>query len=149
MSKQIAVEACPRVHFIDEGLIDIEGIKIWCSAISPFFCNWAWNRYPGEEIQKHWDLIPNDVSVVVSHGPCYGILDGIPEFNKRLGELSERHVGCPQLLKKILEIKPKVHLCGHIHEARGEVHQSGIHFINASICDENYRAVNLPIIFTL
>src|ERR1035437_3366696 len=53
LSKEIAEKACPGVYFIDEGLIEIEGKKIWCFAITPFFCNWAWNRHRGEEIKKH------------------------------------------------------------------------------------------------
>lgn len=148
LSKQIATDACPRVHFIEEGLVEIEGIKIWLSAIQPFFCNWAYNRYPGEDIQKHWDRIPS-CDIVVTHGPCHGLLDGIPEFDMRKGEMVIRHVGCPQLLEKLLEMKPKVHISGHIHEGWGEIHHSGIHFINASICDENYNATNKPIVFEI
>lgn len=147
--KLMAEEACPRVHFIDEGLLEIEGHKIWCSAITPYFCNWAWNRYPGEEIQKHWDLIPSSVDILVTHGPCYGILDGVLEFNVALGETTVRHVGCPQLLKKVLEIKPKVHLCGHIHGAAGSLIRDGVQFINASICDEQYKPTNFPYIITI
>ena len=149
LSKQVALEACPRVHFIEEGLIEIEGTKIWLSAIQPFFCNWAYNRYPGQDIQKHWDRIPHGMDIIVTHGPCYGILDWVPEFNIPKGEMDVRHVGCPQLLKKVFEVKPKAHICGHIHESYGEVHQSGIHFINSSICNEDYKAVNAPIIFEI
>ena len=150
LSKQIALEACPRVHFIEEGLVEIEGVRIWCSAIQPYFCNWAYNRYPGTEIQKHWDLIPTEkIDIIATHGPCYGILDWIPYFNNIKGEMDVRHAGCPQLLKKVLEVKPKYHLCGHIHEGRGEFKQDGIHFINSAICDENYKAVNAPIVFEI
>lgn len=149
LSKLIALEACPRVHFIEEGLVEIEGVRIWCSAIQPFFCNWAYNRYPGEDIQRHWDLIPNNLDIMVIHGPCHGILDWIPYFNNTKGEIDVRHVGCPQLLQKTLEIKPKAFICGHIHEAYGEVYKNGIHFINAAICDENYKAVNTPIVFEI
>jgi Icc-related predicted phosphoesterase len=130
-SRQIALEACPRVHFIDEGLVEIEGLKIWCSAITPWFHNWAWNRYPGDEIQHHWDKIIS-ADVVVTHGPCYGILD----------QVNGRNAGCPQLLEKILEIKPKVHICGHIHPGYGSLVRDGIRFFNAAICNDDYKAVN-------
>lgn len=140
--KQLALEECPRVHFIDEGLVEIDNLKIWCSAITPWFHNWAWNRYPGEEIKKHWDLIPNNIDIVVTHGPPYGILDGVPEFNNSSGEVEIRHCGCPQLLKKIIEIKPKLHIFGHIHFSHGIFKNDNTTFINASICDEEYKPTN-------
>ena len=136
LSKQLANSFCPRAIFIDEGLVELENLSIWYSAITPYFCNWAWNRFPGEDIQKHWDRIPQ-VDIIATHGPCYGILDYIPSQNK--------HVGCPQLLQKVLEIKPKIHCGGHIHEGRGIVKQDNIQFINSSICDEDYKAIHSPI----
>lgn len=149
-SKELAEKACPGVHFIDEGLVEIEGKKIWCSAITRFFCNWAWNRYPGEEIQKHWDLIPTSgIDIIATHGPCFGILDWIPEWNHDTEEMDLRHVGCPQLLAKVLEVKPKFVLSGHIHPAYGKETHHGITFINSSICDDSYKAVNKPIIFEI
>lgn len=147
--KDIALKECPSAHFIDEGLIEIEGTKIWTSAITPFFCNWAWNRYSGEDIQKHWDRIPAGIDIVVTHGPCYGILDGVERFNGQKCEFEIEHCGCPQLLDKVLEIKPKFHIGGHIHEGYGTYSRDGITFINASICDKNYRPVNKPIVFEI
>lgn len=153
LSKQIAEEACPGVHFIDEGLVEIEGKNIWCSAITPFFCNWAWNRYPGENIQKHWDRIPNTeknpLHILVTHGPPYGILDEVKGFYGKNGEYEPKNCGCPQLLKKVLEIKPEVHIFGHIHPAFGSLIREDIRFFNASICDDSYKAVNPVTIFEL
>lgn len=146
-SKELAEKACPGVYFIDEGLVEIEGLRIYCSAITPFFHNWAWNRYPGEEIQKNWDRIPENIDILATHGPAYGILDGVPEYNSLTNKVGLRHCGCPQLLKKIQEIKPKFHLFGHIHEAFGTHSESGITYINSSICDGQYKANNHPIIF--
>ncbi len=148
--KKIALEACPRVHFIDEGLVEIEGLRIWCSAITPWFHNWAWNRYPGPEIQQHWDKIPPGVDVIVTHGPPHGILDSVPDFNGQTFKWEERHCGCPQLLGKILEVRPRVHIFGHIHPCGGkQIHRDGITFINAAICDDDYRAVNAPVVLEI
>jgi Icc-related predicted phosphoesterase len=139
-AKIIAETACPRVFFIEEGLIDIENIKIYCSAITPFFCNWAYNRHRGEEIRKHWDKIPLDIDVLVTHGPIRGVLD----------YCHREHVGCSDLAKKIHELKNlKFHAFGHIHEGYGIHKENGITFINASICDERYLPINKPIVFNL
>lgn len=141
VSKQIALEACPRVNFIDEGLIEIDGVKIWCSAITPFFHNWAWNRYRGDEIKKHWDKIPNDIDVLITHGPPAGVLDKCPDG---------RRVGCDNLYNRIYHLKNlKMHAFGHIHDSYGTQVIGNVTFINASICNEEYKATNLPITYEL
>jgi Icc-related predicted phosphoesterase len=147
-AKQIAEEACPGVHFIDEGLIEVEGLKIWCSAITPYFCNWAWNRHE-EDIKEHWDKIPDGMDIIATHGPVWMILDSFPAFDNQLGEWIIRHVGCQELYARVLEVNPKVHICGHIHESYGTVVHNGIAFINASICNKDYKAVNAPIVFEI
>lgn len=134
-ARLIAQEACPDVHFIDEGLVEIGNLKIWCSSISPWFYDWAWNRARGNEIKRHWDLIPNDVDIIVTHGPPYGILD----------KVNGNHVGCEDLLNRIKDIKPLIWAGGHIHEGRGVHEFNGTTFINASVCDELYAPIHSPI----
>jgi Icc-related predicted phosphoesterase len=137
-AKKIALEACPHVHFIDEGLVEIDGIKIYCSAITPMFFNWAWNRARGEEIKAHWDMIPMDTNILISHGPPYGILDIVPWVD---GTPKER-VGCQDLLDAVKRIKPDLHIFGHIHHSHGEHHEDGTSFYNVSIYDERYAPSN-------
>lgn len=128
----------PGIIYLNDSGITIEGIHIWGSPVTPWFYNWAFNRQRGAAIQKHWDLIPNEVDILITHGPVYQILDKT---------LSRQHVGCIDLLQKVMEIKPKYHIFGHIHEAYGVLHQEGIQFINASVLDVNYRLVNQPVEF--
>lgn len=145
-AKQLVLENAPRIHFIYEGPLEIEGVKIWCCSITPFFCNWAWNRQRGEEIKKHWDRIPDDTQVLVTHGPPKGILDLVgPEgFN-----YNER-VGCNDLFNKIQTLKQlRLHIFGHIHGASGEQNFNGVTYLNASICDERYMSTNPIRIFEL
>jgi len=133
-AKELALSVCPAVYFMDEGLVEIEGLKIWCSAITPEFFHWAWNRNRGEDIKRHWDLIPEGTNILVTHGPAYGILDSVLYANSDFKE----HVGCVDLADAIKRIKPDVHICGHIHSAHGQVHIDGTSYYNASICDEIY-----------
>jgi Icc-related predicted phosphoesterase len=119
----------------DDGVV-IEGIRIWGSPIQPWFFDWAFNRQRGEEIKVHWDLIPTDTDILITHGPPYGILD-----KTKHGE----HVGCEELLKSVDQIQPKIHVFGHIHEGYGIQKNSFTSFINASVLDVNYRLVNAPI----
>lgn len=135
LAKEIAEKECPGVFFIDEGLVEIEDLKIWCSAVTPWFFNWAWNRYPGNDIQRHWDKISLNTEILVTHGPPYGILDLVPDG---------RHAGCSQLLAKIKELKDlRLHAFGHLHmnNLGKEMIVDNVTFVNAAICNEKYEPI--------
>jgi Icc-related predicted phosphoesterase len=137
-AKEIANKECPGVFFIGDGeTIDIEGVKIFASAVTPYFCNWAWNKHPGSDIQSEWDKIQPGTDIVATHAPSYGILD----------LCRDGHVGCPQLGRKLEEIRPKYHFHGHIHEGYGFEYVSRYNttVYNASICDGMYIPNNSPI----
>lgn len=142
MAKGLALEACPRVHFIDEGLVEIDGVKVWCSAWTPWFHNWAWNAQRGDEIKKHWDLIPDDVDILVTHGPPVNVLDEVRQ--KMFDGEHVEHVGCWDLARAVERIKPDLHFFGHIHGGYGQLHKDGTSFYNSSCCDEMYMATNAP-----
>lgn len=137
-AKQIAFDACPRAYFMDEGLVELNKIKIWCSAITPNFFNWAWNRARGEEIRKHWDLIPDDTNILVTHGPPHGILD----MTYFVDGTPRDQVGCQDLLEVVKRIKPDLHVFGHIHRSHGQHHEDGTSFYNVAICDDMYCPTN-------
>lgn len=144
LSKNLAEQECPGVFFIDEGLIVIKGIRIWCSAITPEYLNWAWNRARGEEIKEHWDKIPNDIDILVTHGPPYLILDKAYKHHPAGHKIEVFH-GCVDLLNKIRTIPTlKHHFFGHIHESHGNHTQDGIMFWNAAICNSRNWPVNPP-----
>jgi len=130
----------PSVTYLNDSGIEVAGIKIWGSPITPWFFDWAFNRQRGVEIKKHWDLIPKDTDLLITHGPAHGILD-----KTKTGVVA----GCEELLKKINETDIKVHLFGHIHEGYGERFVNGVHYINASVLDIRYRQVNAPVTFDL
>ena len=127
------------IYLQDSGTT-LNGIKIWGSPVTPWFYNWAFNRHRGEAIRKHWEKIPADTDLLITHGPVYGFLDTV---------LNEQHAGCPDLLRTVLTIKPKVHVFGHIHESYGVIKRSGIKFVNASQVNEHYELVNKPVVFDL
>ena len=127
-----------NVIYLNDCGVNIEGISIWGSPISPWFYDWAFNRQRGAEIKKHWDLIPEGTDILITHGPAFGILD------HTIGGL---HVGCEELKAKIETINPKAHICGHIHEAYGQKKTADTLFINASVLDVRYQMVNEAIGF--
>lgn len=126
------------IYLNDSGIV-INGIKIWGSPVQPCYYNMAFNRERGDEIQEHWNLIPHDTDILVTHGPAYGVLDE---------NFEDENVGCKDLLHRLLEIKPKYFVFGHIHECFGMTENKGIRFINACVLDRKYNLVNNPVAFS-
>src|ERR1051326_6399549 len=60
-------------YLCDSGT-EFEGLKIWGSPYTPEFMIWAFMLTP-EQDMTHWDKIPDDVDILITHGPPYGIMD--------------------------------------------------------------------------
>lgn len=127
------------VYLKDSG-IELMGKKIWGSPWQPEFCNWAFNLERGAELKAKWDLVPRDTNILITHGPVEGLLDLCPDG---------RRVGCKELFDAVQEIKPELHICGHIHHSYGMLNFNGTTFVNASSCDEKYMPINKPIMIEL
>jgi Icc-related predicted phosphoesterase len=91
-------------------------------------------------MKAKWDAIPDNTDILVTHGPPYGYLD-IP------GGQNALRVGCEMLRYRVDEIKPKIHVFGHIHGSYGHYFNGHTHFFNASILNERYMYANLPFTF--
>lgn len=98
------------IIYLENDSIEIDGVKIWGSPITPNFgMGWAFNK-SRETINRVWDTIPEDSDIVVTHGPPKGILDLSYNRNNEL-----EYCGCSALRKRILKLEPKLSLFGHIH----------------------------------
>jgi Icc-related predicted phosphoesterase len=85
-------------------------------------------------------MIPVGTDVLITHGPAFGLHDIV---------VNGTNTGCKDLLQRIIEVKPKVHVCGHIHEGYGSIKKGETRFINASVLNESYELVNKPIVFEI
>lgn len=143
----------PDIHYLNDSSIELYGLKIWGSPITPWFHNWAFNRYRSQGkdyvaggIKQHWNKIPNDTDILVVHGPPRGKGDLIVNKFRRSGE--NPNVGCDDLMDAIKRVQPKIVCFGHIHEGYGVIEEDNITYINASCLNEDYEPVNIPIIQT-
>lgn len=127
-----------NIHYLCDSGFEFEGLKIWGSPYTPTFLNWYFMRERGNDIKKHWDLIPAGLDILVTHGPPYGIFDET---------INKTHAGCEELKKAVQErVRPRIHCFGHIHEGGGSIGEiEGITYINCSYVDERYRPVYSPI----
>jgi len=112
-------------------------IKIWGTPWHPEFFDWAFNLPRGEKLKEKWDMIPLNTDILITHGPPFGKLDYVKYPNQ--------NVGCEELMKRVEEIKPKIHVFGHIHEGYGYVFDGNTHFINAAVLNGRYEYRNKPV----
>jgi Icc-related predicted phosphoesterase len=97
------------------------------------------------DIDEKWARIPRGgrVDVLVTHSPPFGILDCAYQ-PKRPTEgtcavcgrehYNFRHWGSDSLLRRVQEdVRPQVHLFGHVHDDPGTVERDGITFANAAV----------------
>ena len=129
----------PGVTYLRDSGCVIDGVRFWGSPWQPWFHDWAFNLDRGPALGAKWALIPDDVQVLVTHGPRHGILDTVawPRGAR---------VGCEALAARIPSLGAlRVHVFGHIHEAHGVEVTGGVTYVNACVCDLGYAPANAPV----
>jgi len=113
-------------------------VSVYGSPWQPEFYNWAFNLPRNAyELKEKWGNIPSNTDILITHGPAYGYVDkviGRPE-----------NLGCELLTDRIKEIKPKIHVCGHIHTGYGYTFDGDTHYINAAVLNESYNYHHKPL----
>jgi Icc-related predicted phosphoesterase len=122
------------IIYLDNAQVEIEGIKIWGSPYTPRYGGWSFMKERGDEMSRIWKMIPEDTDILITHGPPMNILD----FTLR----GKVNAGCWDLAHKIKQIKPKLHLFGHVHEGYGTHFDGTTRYYNSSILDVDYQFTN-------
>lgn len=117
-----ARELVTNAQYLQDEATEIAGVRFWGSPWQPRFMDWAFNLDRGEPLAEKWAMIPDDTDVLVTHGPPHGIRD----------LAYERNCGCEELLLRVREVQPRVHVFGHIHECPGVEQQGATIFVNAA-----------------
>lgn len=103
------VEWPKNVHYLDDSLSEVNGMKVYGTSWCPHNMNGAW-EVDDDKLEEEFSKIPEGLDVLVTHVPPKGEgldLDHDTAFNN--------HFGSEALTKAILEKKPKIVLCGHVH----------------------------------
>lgn len=123
-----------NIIYLEDEFTLVAGAKIYGSPAQPEFCNWAWNYERGAEIKAVWDKIPENMDMLITHGPPHHILDWV----------GRDRVGCEDLRNTLDRVQPQVHVFGHIHAGHGKAQtfvQGGrtTQCYNAAIVNEAYK----------
>lgn len=125
----------PWTYLEDSG-VEINGLKIWGSPWQLPFFDWAYNMEE-EELAKKWALIPDDTDILLTHSPPYGYGD----------RTRDGHCGSKSLRDRIEQVRPKLHVFGHVHVGYGVTSLDGMHLANAALVDSRYQLKNAPLHF--
>ncbi len=134
--------ALSNAHYLLDSSCRAQGLTFYGAPWTPEFMGWHF-MLPrgGHELKTHWDKIPEDLDVLLTHGPPAGKLD----FSK----YQKTGVGDELLRDAVMEKKPRYHCFGHLHESYGGAQGEFTQFINCSIMDRGYRPVNEPVVLEI
>ena len=119
-------------------------ISVWATPWSNQFMNWAFMKAPAA-LKAIYAQIPKRIDILVSHQPPFG--HGDHNFNLWSGRVE--HLGSRELLEAIDRVRPKLVICGHIHDGHGRTEHGEIPIDNVSVVDEQYRLVHEPTVIDL
>jgi Icc-related predicted phosphoesterase len=128
----------PSLIYLEDSKYEIGELSIWGSPWSRQFGSWAFMTNE-LQLERIYNSIP-EVDIILSHNPPYGCGDRV---------VSGEYVGSSDLRSKIKAIKPKLVVCGHIHEGFGHYKIGECLVKNASLMNEFYEFVNKPMYLEL
>jgi Icc-related predicted phosphoesterase len=141
--KNRSVPPLPWHLLIDQG-IELFGLKIYGSPWQTRFFDWAFNA-DEDSMEKKWNDIPDDTDILVLHGPPHGYGDlAWSGVGKEMV-----NTGSPSLTQRILDIKLKLAVAGHIHGGYGVYKVGDTTIANVSLLNEQYVMTNKPFSFEL
>lgn len=120
------------IEFMHKREVIVDGLKFYGDSIMPRFGDWCYMT-DRSKTNKHWEQIPIDTNVLLTHTPPKGILD-LSERRDRTLEFC----GDSALLKRVQKLPElKAHLYGHIHDNNdcknnGIINRDNVIFSNAS-----------------
>lgn len=130
--------------YLQDSSVQYEGLRIWGSPWQLYYFGWAFNLYE-PDLKKKWESIPDDIDILVVHGPPHGYGDLTPDG---------RRTGSQSLLERISALKKlKLVVTGHIHDSYGvynlRIDDRVIPIANSSLLNEQYELENEPLVFEL
>jgi Icc-related predicted phosphoesterase len=125
--------------YLQDQTTTVNGLVIHGTPWTPTFFDWAFMK-EDEFLWGYWSAIPDNVDILLSHGPPYGVCD--ETFYQGV---SGGSVGSKSLRQAVIHKRPKIIICGHIHDGYGFdviMGEKSILVYNVSIMDEIYAPTN-------
>jgi Icc-related predicted phosphoesterase len=143
-------EFFPAIYLVHEEA-EVNGYRVFGSPYSSCIfvpSAWSFDYDPkGPRSEGLWSQIPDNLDILITHGPPKGILDKVDRTNPR----EDEHVGDVNLLYHVKRALPRAHIFGHIHEGAGSYISDlwTTKFYNACVCNGKYKPMNPVTVFDL
>ncbi len=133
------------IDYLCDSGTEYKGLKIWGTPWTPWFdgVNPKCKAFMDSEIylEKRFSLIPNNLDILITHGPMLHILDA---------NYDGYACGSKALRGAVDRARPRFLVCGHIHEQGNNqlmYKHTGTYTwcINCSHVNEVYEPINKPI----
>ena len=111
------------ITYLRDALIEIDGIRIYGTPWTEELFGYSF-ELPEDELIRKWQQIPTDVDILITHIPPLSVLDRVKAGN---------HQGSASLARRLVDVKPLLHLFGHIHESYGCLQRENGWSVNAAI----------------
>lgn len=148
------LENTERLIYLQDQAAEVCGLKLWGTPWQPWFYSWAFNapERNGEAfLREKFSLIPNDTDIIICHGPPYGAGDSDPPnayLHLDPSYDSQPRIGSRALAAAIRRVRPRLMVCGHIHNGYGEYEfaRCPTKIVNAALVNNKYEPVNAPVV---
>jgi predicted phosphohydrolase len=128
--------------YLQDSEVTVEGLTIWGAPWTPLFNDWYFMFPRGSQrLRERWSLIPKQLDILLTHGPPEGKLDFSDYFHMPQG--------CGLLRERVMDVQPRYHIFGHMHEEYGFAQGEHTVFVNCSTCDRDYFPHNPPIVLDI
>jgi len=98
------------IIYLEDNIVIVDNLSIYGNPYTPQFGQWAFMK-DRVKLDRYWPkAMPAHVDILITHGPPKGILD--KSYSR---ENVFECCGDKSLLNRVMEVKPKYHLFGHIH----------------------------------
>jgi Icc-related predicted phosphoesterase len=149
--------------YLNVATAKFDSLKVFGSPWQNWFYDWAFNapKPPDGEgfLAKVYESIPDDVDIIVTHGPPFGGDPRWPhlaDYTRPFGGRPAEHVGSKSLIKRMTVVSPKLLVTGHIHGGYGvypinlaeeDQPEKSCLVVNASVLNERYIMTHEPLQF--
>lgn len=120
------------VIYLENSGVEICGWKIYGSPNTPRAGSSAFSRHRGHQMREVWRSIPSDTDILLTHCPPAGIQDTT---------IRGESAGCESLRHKVMQVQPKYHFFGHIHQGFGKTELNGTTFCNVAYLNQISQTV--------
>lgn len=135
-----------KVRYLENDLIELDGIKFYGTPYCKVFGNWAFMR-EDDRLAMYFENIPEDLDILLTHDAPYGTSDVCEE---EMWWNTHYHIGSIPLRDAIIAKQPKFNLHGHLHSANHECEMlNNTKVYCVSVVDEQYELAHEPLILEI